>query len=309
MFHLDRTSYARGAAVDIGRVGVWHPMISKAPAEEARRAAATIEELGYGSLWVNEGLGSKEPLTMSAVLLAATGRIAVGTGIANLWVRDATAMAAGRAALADAFPGRFLLGIGVSHAPMVTGRGHDYAKPLAAMRSYLDAMDHAVQALPRPPSPAPRILAALRPRMLELSRDRADGAHTYFVPPEHTAQARHVLGRDRLLIPEQAVVLETDPARARAIARTHMAYYLKLPNYLNNLRELGFGDDDFADGGSNRLADAIVAWGDADAVTKRVQAHLDAGADHVAIQPLSPEAPDLADAVTQLTALAAPLGL
>ncbi|MEV4012701.1 TIGR03620 family F420-dependent LLM class oxidoreductase [Nonomuraea angiospora] len=295
--------------MDIGRVGVWHPMISKAPAEEARHAAATIESLGYGSLWVNEGIGSKEPLVMSAVLLAATRRIAVGTGIANLWVRDATAMAAGAAALGDAFPDRFLLGIGVSHAPLVAGRGHDYAKPLAAMRTYLEAMDQADQTLPVPSTPAPRVLAALRPKMLELSRDLADGAHSYFVPPEHTAQARRILGPGPLLIPEQAVVLESDPARAREIARAHMSHYLTLPNYLNNLRTLGFTDEDFADRGSNRLADAIVAWGNADAITKRVHAHLDAGADHVVIQPLSPDTPDLAHALTQLTDLAQPLGL
>ncbi|MBB5773300.1 TIGR03620 family F420-dependent LLM class oxidoreductase [Nonomuraea jabiensis] len=295
--------------MDIGRVGVWHPMISKAPAEEARRAAAEIESLGYGSLWVNEGMGSKEPLVMSAVLLAATRRIAVGTGIANLWVRDATAMAAGAAALGDAFPDRFLLGIGVSHAPLVTGRGHDYAKPLAAMRTYLAAMEQADQTLPVPSTPAPRILAALRPKMLELSRDLADGAHSYFVPPEHTAQARRILGPGPLLIPEQAVVLESDPARAREIARAHMSHYLTLTNYLNNLRTLGFTDEDVAGGGSDRLVDAIVAWGSADAITKRVHDHLDAGADHVVIQPLSPDTPDLAHALTQLTELAQPLGL
>ena len=295
--------------MDIGRVGVWHPMISKAPAEEARRAAATIESLGYGSLWVNEGIGSKEPLVMSAVLLAATRRIAVGTGIANLWVRDATAMAAGAAALGDAFPDRFLLGIGVSHAPLVAGRGHDYAKPLAAMRTYLAAMEQADRTLPVPSTRPPRVLAALRPKMLELSRDLADGAHSYFVPPEHTAQARRILGPGPLLIPEQAVVLESDPARAREIARAHMSHYLTLTNYLNNLRTLGFTDDDFAGGGSNRLADAIVAWGDADAITERVRAHLEAGADHVVIQPLSPDTPDLAHALTQLTDLAQPLGL
>ncbi|MDP4501509.1 LLM class F420-dependent oxidoreductase [Nonomuraea turcica] len=288
--------------MDIGRVGVWHPMIGKAPAEEARRAAARIEELGYGTLWVNEGWGSKEPFTVAAIVLAATERIVVGTGIANLWARDAMTMTAAGVALADGYPGRFLLGIGVSHAPLVGRRGHDYGKPLSTMRAYLEAMDEAAQSLPE--AGAPRILAALRPKMLELSRDRAAGAHSYFVPPEHTAQARRILGPDRLLIPEQAVVLESDPARAREIARTHMAYYLTLPNYLNNLRTLGFTDADFADGGSDRLADAIVAWGDADAVVKRIRAHLDAGADHVAIQPLSPDAPDLADALTQLAHLA-----
>ncbi|MBN6058011.1 LLM class F420-dependent oxidoreductase, partial [Nonomuraea sp. RK-328] len=168
-------------------------------------------------------------------------------------------------------------------------------------------MDEAARDLP--PAGTPRVLAALRPRMLELSRDRADGAHTYFVPPEHTAAARGILGPDRLLIPEQAVVLETDPRRAREIARAHMAYYLNLPNYPNNLRELGYTDEDLAGGGSDRLADAIVAWGDAAAIAARVRAHLDAGADHVAIQPLAPAAPDLADALTQLRQLAPALGI
>ncbi|TMR93362.1 LLM class F420-dependent oxidoreductase [Nonomuraea basaltis] len=293
--------------MDIGRVGVWHPMISKAPAEEVRRAAARIEALGYGSIWVNEGAGSKDPFAVAAIVLAATERITVGTGIANLWGRDATSMAAGAVTLADGYPGRFLLGIGVSHGPMVGYRGHDYSKPLTTMRTYLDAMDEAAEILPKAESP--RILAALRPKMLELSRDRAAGAHTYFVPPEHTAQARLVLGPDRLLIPEQAVVIESDPARAREIARTHTAYYLRLPNYLNNLRTLGFTDADLADGGSDRLTDAIVAWGDAGAIAKRVRAHLDAGADHVAIQPLSQNTPDLANALTQLAHLAPSLGL
>jgi probable F420-dependent oxidoreductase len=149
----------------------------------------------------------------------------------------------------------------------------------------------------------------LRPRMLELSRDRADGAHTYLVPPEHTARARGILGPDRLLIPEQAVVVESDPARAREIARAHLAFYLRLPNYLNNLRTLGFDDADFAGRGSDRLADAIVAWGDPDAIAERVQAHLAAGADHVAVQPLSAPSPDLADALTQLRRLTRALGL
>ncbi|TMR22830.1 LLM class F420-dependent oxidoreductase [Nonomuraea turkmeniaca] len=293
--------------MDIGRVGVWHPMIAKAPAEEVRRAAGRIEALGYGAIWVNEGWGGKEPFTVAAIVLAATERIAVGTGIANLWVRDAATMAAASVALADGYPGRFLLGIGVSHAPLVGQRGHHYDKPLATMRAYLDAMDEAAQILPK--AEFPRVLAALRPKMLELARDRASGAHPYFVPPEHTVQARRILGPDRLLIPEQAVVIESDPARAREIARTHMAYYLTLPNYLNNLRTLGFTDGDFADGGSDRLVDAIVAWGDTDAIVKRVRAHLDAGADHVAIQPLSPDDPDLQDALTQLTHLAPSLGL
>ncbi|MEO3874621.1 LLM class F420-dependent oxidoreductase [Nonomuraea sp. B12E4] len=293
--------------MDIGRVGVWHPGVGRAPATEVRQAAARIEELGYGSLWSSDGWGSKDPLVMAGIMLAATRRIVVGTGIANLWARDAMSMAGGAVALTDAYPERFLLGVGVSHAMLVSARGHDYSKPLTTMRAYLEGMDKAAELLPR--SRSPRVLAALRPKMLELSRDRADGAHTYFVPPEHTAQARRILGPDRLLIPEQAVLLESDPAQARAIARTHTAIYLGLPNYLNNLRTLGFTDDDFADGGSDRLVDTIVAWGDPETITARVRAHLDAGADHVVIQPLSAGGPDLDDAVAQLTRLAAPLGL
>lgn len=294
--------------MDAGHVGVWHPMIAKAPADEGRRAAVEIEELGYGSAWVNDGWGSKDPFACAAVLLAATRRLAIGAGIASIWSRDATAMAAGEATLGDAFPGRFLMGIGVSHSPLVSMRGHDYGKPLTAMSRYLDGMDDARKLLPTPRAQAPRLLAALRPRMLELSRNRAGGAHTYFVPPEHTVLARDILGPDRLLVPEQAVVVETDPARARRIARAHMSSYLALPNYLNNLRTLGYSEEDFADGGSDRLTDAIVAWGSPETVAKRVGAHLDAGADHVAIQPLSPE-PDLADALAQLRLLAPALGL
>ncbi|MGW7481817.1 TIGR03620 family F420-dependent LLM class oxidoreductase [Nonomuraea muscovyensis] len=288
--------------MEIGHVGVWHPLLNTAPVGAARSAAVEIERLGYGSVWVHEGPGSGEPLVSAGLLLAATHRLAVGTGIANLWARDAMAMAAAAETLGDAFPGRFLLGVGVSHAPLVASRGHDYGRPLAAMRSYLDAMDEAAPLLSR--TGVPRLLAALRPRMLELARDRADGAHSYLVPPEHTARAREILGPGRLLIPEQAVVVATDPARARAAARAHMAVYLTLPNYLNNLRELGYTDDDFAGGGSDRLTDALVAWGDPETVARRVRDHLDAGADHVAIQPLGAGGPDLADALTQLRALA-----
>jgi probable F420-dependent oxidoreductase len=293
--------------MDTGHVGVWHPLITKVPAEAARQAARRIEDLGYGSLWLNEAIGTKDPFAVASVMLAATSRIALGTGIANLWARDATSMTGGGAALSDAYPDRFLLGIGVSHGPLVDSRGHAYAKPLTTMRTYLDGMDEAAKFFTE--TRPPRLLAALRPKMLELSRDRADGAHTYLVTPEHTAQARTILGSHRLLIPEQAVLLETDPAKARAVARTHMYYYLRLPNYLNNLRTLGFTDEDFADGGSDRLADALVAWGTPETVQKRVRAHLDAGADHVAIQPLSPDAPDLDDALTQLQTLAPALGL
>ncbi|WP_084964733.1 TIGR03620 family F420-dependent LLM class oxidoreductase [Thermoactinospora rubra] len=287
-----------------GRIGVWHPVLGRGAAEASRRAAAEIERLGYGTVWVNEGPGSREPLTAAAILLAATRRIGVGVGIASIWSRDATATAAAQAALGEAFPGRFILGLGVSHQVLVDARGHDYGRPLSAMRAYLEAMDQVKTDVPEPAYPAPRLLAALRPKMLELARDRADGAFPYFVPPEHTSSARQVLGGEKLLVVEQAVVVERDPDRARRVAREHTSRYLTLPNYLNNLRALGFGDADFAGGGSDRLVDAIVAWGEEETIAKRVRAHLDAGADHVAVQPLASAHEEV---LGQVRALAGPL--
>jgi probable F420-dependent oxidoreductase len=210
-------------------------------------------------------------------------------------------MAVAAASLEAAWPGRTVLGIGVSHAPAIARAGIVYEKPLARMREYLDGMDQAVASLTPNRIVPPRVLAALRPRMLELARDRTDGAHTYFVPPEHTRQAREILGPDRLLIPEQAVYVGTDPSQARTVAREHTKYYLQLPNYVNNLRQLGFSDDDLAGAGSDRLVDAIVAWGDVDTVAARIREHLDAGADHVLIQPLGA---DIDAALGQLEALA-----
>jgi len=272
----------------LGRVGVWFSALGLEPAAVERDAAAEIERLGYGALWFGEGVNNKEAFAHGGLLLAATEKLHVATGIANIYARDALAMNAGRLALAEAYPGRFLNGLGVSHRTLVTTRGHDYGRPLAAMRAYLDGMDQAAYGAPVPAEGAPRVLAALRPRMLALSGERTAGAHPYFVPPEHTSRARQILGPGPFLAPEQAVVLETDPVKARAIARRHMEPYLTLPNYVDNLRELGFGDDDLARGGSDRLVDAIVAWGDEEAIRERVREHLDAGADHVAIQPVVP---------------------
>ena len=274
--------------MDLGRVGIWTAAFDQQPATRAQEAAAELEALGYGALWFPEAMG-REAFTNAAVLLAGTTRIAVATGIANIWVRDATAMAAAQKTLAEAYPDRFLLGMGVSHAPLVGMRGHDYGKPLTAMRRYLDAMDAAPFLALGPSAPPPRALAALAPKMLALAAERTWGSHTYFVPPEHTAGARAALGASALLAPEQAVVLERDVSTARTIARGHMAMYLTLPNYVNNLKRLGYGDDDVANGGSDRLVDAIVAWGDVDAIVRRVRAHHDAGAQHVCIQALDPD--------------------
>jgi probable F420-dependent oxidoreductase len=222
-----------------------------------------------------------------ALLLSATQRLVGATGIASIWARDAVTMTGGVKGLTEAFPERVLLGLGVSHHNLVQDlRGHQYERPLAAMRTYLDAMDKAPYTAFRPTTPVRRVLAALGPKMLTLSAERTDGAHTYLVPPEHTEEARKQLGAGPLLCAEQGVLLEGDPARAREIGRAHTAVYVRLPNYQNNLRRLGFGDDDFVDGGSDRLVDAIVAWGDEQVIADRVRAQFDAGASHVCVQPL-----------------------
>jgi probable F420-dependent oxidoreductase len=269
--------------MELSRIGVWLGPLSLLSAAETRELAPELEELGYGAIWFGEGVGTKECFTQASTLLSWTRNAVVGSGIANIYARDPMAMANGGKTLADAFPGRFLLGIGVSHAPSVATRGHEYAKPIATMRAYLDAMESSLYRAVEPSEPAPVVLAALGPKMLQLSAKRTRGAHPYFTPPEHTAHAREVMGEGPLLAPEQAFVLETDPAAARAKAREHMTYYLALENYRNNLLRLGFSEEDL-DGPSDRLVDAIVAWGDVDAVRDRVKAHLDAGADHVCVQ-------------------------
>jgi len=277
------------SSMELGAIGIWTAQFDYQPAAKAREAAAELEQLGFGAIWFPESVG-RESLTNAALLLGATSRIVIATGIANIYARDPVTMAAGQKTLAEAYPGRFLLGLGVSHIPLVEQvRGHRYGKPVASMRAYLDGMDRApYRAVPPSVSPI-RVLAALGPKMLRLAAERAGGAHPYFVPPEHTARAREILGSDRLLAVEQAVVLETDSTKAREIARAHASRYLALPNYANNLRRLGFGDEDLVGGGSKRLVDAIVAWGDMSAVIDRVRAHQSAGANHVCIQVLPPD--------------------
>ncbi|MFN8104799.1 MAG: TIGR03620 family F420-dependent LLM class oxidoreductase [Acidimicrobiia bacterium] len=272
--------------MDIGRYGIWTFQLDMVPAVEAAAHVGVAEDLGFGAVWVPEAVG-REAFTSAALLLRGGHGIVVATGVAQIWGRDPMAAAAAHKTLTEAYPDRFLLGLGVSHQPMVEGlRGGDYSKPYSAMVDYLDAMDRAVFVASQPPVAPQRVLAALGPRMLALAAERADGALTYFVPPEHTAVARTALGPDALLAVEQAVVLETDPDTARDVARTHTRLYTGLPNYTNNLRRLdpSLGDDDFADGGSDRVIDSIVAWGDVDAVCARIAAHHDAGADHVCIQ-------------------------
>ncbi len=273
-------------SVDLGRVGIWYGGVDALATPDARRAAQVVEELGFGALWVAEAVG-RDPFVSSGVLLAATNTLKLATGIANIYARDPMTMVAGQKTLAEAYPGRFLLGLGVSHAHVVSNvRKHDYSKPYSYMVDYLDRMDTALFMAKGPDDDGGRVLAALGPKMLELSAAKANGAHPYFTTPEHTATARAVMGADALLAPEQMVVLETDPTEARRIARQGMSVYMRAPNYLNNLRRLGFGDGDFTDGGSDRLVDAIVAWGSEEQIAARVAEHHAAGADHVCVQVL-----------------------
>jgi probable F420-dependent oxidoreductase len=270
--------------VNLGQFGVWTFSLELQPPARAQEIAREIEDLGYGAIWFPEAM-NREAMSNAMLLLSGTSRITVATGVANIYARDAMSMAAGHKTITDAFPGRVILGIGVGHQLSVeTMRGHTYGKPLSAMGAYLDRMDSAPFIAHQPDTEPIRLLAALGPNMLALAAARTAGALTYFVPVDHTVRARDVLGPDKVLAVEQAVVLETDPVAARATARMHMQGYLNLPNYANNLRRFGWSDSDIAGGGSDGLVDAIVAWGSIDAVVERLRAHLDAGADHVAIQ-------------------------
>lgn len=285
---------------DLGRVGVWSWDVVDRPAAEVRSAARAIEGMGYRAIWYPESRG-RETFTAAALILSATEHLAVVTGISNIWARDAYAAAAGATALGEAWPGRFVLGLGVSHAPSAARRGHEYRDPLGRMEAYLDGMANAGYVGTEADPAVPVILAALGPKMLRLAATRTAGAHPYFVPLAHTGFARGVLGPGPWLAPEQAVVVTDSAATARAIARDHMRGYLTLDNYRRNLLRLGWDEPSLADGGSDDLVDAVVAWGDADRVATRIRAHHDAGADHVAVQVLAEAAFPLDD----LAALAA----
>jgi probable F420-dependent oxidoreductase len=282
--------------LNLGTLGIWFSHNAMSIADSVA-FARRVEAYGYGTLWIPEAIG-REPFVHLAYLASQTSSLVLATGIANIWARDAVTMAAAQKTLAELSGNRFVLGLGVSHAPLVEGvRGHRYEQPLRYMREFLEHMAAAPYDAPTPTQKPPIVLAALRQRMLALAGDQADGAHPYFVPPTHTRRAREILGAEKLLAPAQAVILETDAGRARAAAREYMKTYVpRLPNYKNNLMELGYTEADFANGCSDRLVDDIVAWGDVEAIKARLQAHYDAGADHVCILPLSLQGrlPDLA---------------
>lgn len=262
--------------MELGRVGIWgHDIADDAP--RSREAAAELDELGYGAIWI----GGSPSVARAETVLAATKRLTVATGILNIWQHEAADVAVQAKAANEKHPGRFLLGLGASHGPIVK----NYSKPYSAMKAFvagLDAAGHPKQE---------RVLAALGPKMLELSANEAAGAHPYLVTAEHTARAREILGSGPILAPELKAVLTNDVVKGREIAREHLAIYLQLPNYLNSLRTLGFTDDDFADGGSDRFVDGVVAIGDEDVISERLGQHLAAGADHVCVQVLNDPLP------------------
>lgn len=262
--------------------GIWSSGLRYGDAAQAADAAAELDGLGYSALWIPDVGGDLFAAVRN--LLAGTTTATVATGILNLWMHEADETAAQHAALTEAHGDRFLVGIGVSHAPLIDmAEAGKYRKPLTKMREYLDGLDAAATPL----APRERVLAALGPKMLELAKDRTAGVHPYLVTPDHTAVARDAVGPDRLVAPEQAVVLSSDPTRARELARNHLAGYLGLPNYANNWKRFGFTDDDIADGGSDRLVDALVVWGDDAAIRARIDEHRAAGADHVCVQVLT----------------------
>jgi probable F420-dependent oxidoreductase len=267
--------------MDLSGVGVWSSQLRYGNADDAAEAAAELEELGFTALWIPDVGGPV--LDRVDDLLASTKHTVIATGILNLWMHDPSDVAASYASLTKTHGERFLLGIGVSHAPLIDSKEPGlYRKPLAATRAFLDAIDATDQPVPV----ENRVLAALGPKMLELSATRARGAHPYLVTPDHTRQAREVLGDGPLLLPEQTVLLADNRDEARAVGTDWLRNYLALPNYANNLLRSGFTQDDL-DSVSDRLFDAIIAWGDEDAIVRRVDEHKQAGADHVCVQALT----------------------
>lgn len=267
---------------DLGRYGVWVGRQQwPDDANLLASAAQELESLGFGAVWI--GGSPPDELDLPESILSATSRIVVGTSIVDIWRSRGELLAASQARLARHFPGRFYLGVGSGHAPTAEALGQAYVKPLSKLRTFLTDKLRGV-------APEERMIAALGPKALEAARDLTAGALPYLTPPAHTAEARKILGPDRLLVAEQKVFLGTDAVKAREVARGRLKPYLSLPNYTTMLRRYGFGDDDFSGDGSDRLVDSAIVWGDAAAVRAGIDAHLDAGADHVAVQVLSADA-------------------
>ncbi|GAA2635305.1 TIGR03620 family F420-dependent LLM class oxidoreductase [Actinomadura fulvescens] len=296
---MGNDAVVRDARLRLGRVGVWLKKVAygQVGADVERRAIARIEALGYGSVWAGETVGGKDTFAQHGLYLAVTRRMVVGTGIANVWARHGATLQGGAATLADAYPGRFILGVGVGHPFQAQSVGAHEWRPLRKMRDYLDEMNAGPPMPPGmakisivPDAPFPRVLAAIGPKMLALARDHADGAQPFHVPVEHTALAREILGPGKLLIPQHSVLLETDPATARGKLRESTRQGAGLRAYTDNFRRLGFTEEDLGQM-SDRLIDATHAWGDEMAIARRIGEHLDAGADHVLITPVADDLP------------------
>lgn len=267
--------------MDLTRPGVFaltDSMTGKQIAEFVRK----IEGLGYGSFWFPEAFG-RDPFALASHILSVTDRLVVGTGIANVWKREPVTMIGAARTLAELFPDRFILGIGISHGPMMAQLGINYAKPVTYMRDYLARMKAAPYTAPRPKTEPPILIAALMPRMLQLAAAETNGTFPVYITPEQTARMRAALGADKWICIQQVTLLENDPAKARRTGRKVLAFYLTLPNYLSSFRSMGFGDADFVDGGSDRLVDGLIAWGDKDAIRWRVAAHYKAGATQISL--------------------------
>jgi len=271
--------------MQLGRLGIWYSMDKLVTPDQIRQFATSVEQLGYDVLWYPESRGF-ESLSVAGFALGHTTRLKLGSSIASIYARDAFTSRRGMLSLHQLYGERFILGLGVSHPPMVEGlRGHRYEKPVPAMRAYLDAMTKGEAGT----DTWPVAIAALGPLMLKLSAAKTRGALPYNTTPQHTAEAATILGPDKWLAIEQKVTLETDPAKARALGRKELERYMRLDNYRNNWLRLGFTEAELANGGSDRFIDAMVLWGDAAKVKQGLRAHFDAGATHVAIQPVHPD--------------------
>ena len=271
--------------MNIGKLGVWY-FFDKLTATESAEAAIRIENLGYSTLWIPETIG-KSPMVQSSWLLSNTKTLNLATGIANIYHREPGVTLAAQKSLAEQSNNRFLLGLGVSHTRIVEGiRGLKYGPPLSTMRRYLEAMEEAPYTGAKPSEEPPLVIAALGPKMLALAAEKTNGAHPYFTSPDHTAVARNIMGKDPWLCVEQKVILESDPVKARELAKPVAKTYKDLPNYRNNWIRMGLTEDDI-DNMSDKFIDATFAWGSEQTIQNRIKEHFDAGADHVSIQPVN----------------------
>ena len=270
--------------MQLGRLGVWYSL-DRLDGDGIRQFVGDVEKLGYDALWYPESRGY-ESLSVAGFMLGSTTKLKIGSSIASIYARDAFTAQRGMLTLNGLYGGRFILGLGVSHLPMVEGiRGHTYGKPVPAMRAYLDGITNGQADA----GSWPIVIAALGPRMLALAAERTRGALPYNTTPTHTAEAKRVLGPEKWLAVEQKVCLETNAVRARALGRKELERYLRLDNYRNNWLRIGFTEQDLGEGGSDRFIDAMVLWGDAETVKRGLRSHFDAGATHVCIQPVHEE--------------------